>query len=202
MDRYRSSRWKRYQPLLDLIPEECVVEEELYSKHYKRRSGNITKQPCRQDGETFMSMWRDILFIWIISPTLLVAQFHASLALKSEKDMSLSWRELAPTILLFSTAAWLYRRNIPVRINNTDDHDDKVEPLPLLVVLLPEIFVGTVLFLAGVRNLTRALDVLLSSIVILSALAASLTRPHDKKSGEANQDKMQMAWDLSITSFV
>jgi hypothetical protein len=203
MCRYKSPRWKRYQPLLDLIPEECVVEEGFYNKMLGRIPEECAVEGLynkinRQDGETFMFMWRDILFIWIIFPALLFAQFHVSLALESEEDMPLSWRKLAPAILLFSTTAWLYRRNIC--IENADDHDGKAGPLPLLVVLLPEIFMGAVQVLASVQNLTRALDVLLASSIILTALAACLTRPHDKKSGKANQEKM--TWDRSFVSFV
>jgi hypothetical protein len=170
---------KRYQPLLEHIPEECFFEEGLYCT--KKTISN------RLDDEAFMSMWRDILFIWIIFPALLFVQFHLSLGLEDE-DMSLpalSWRNLAPAILLFSASSWFYRRNVCM-IDNADVNDDRkaaVEPLPLALVLLPEMFVGTVVILASVlHNATRALDVLLTSIVILSALAACLSRPsHENK---------------------
>jgi hypothetical protein len=157
------------------------MEEGLYNK--------INRQ---DDDETRMSsMWRDILFIWIIFPVLLFAQFHVTLASDSEEDMPL--RKLAPAILLFSATAWFYRRTI-VCIENAaaaDHRADEAEPLPLGVVLLPEIFVGTVLiFLASAQNVARALDVLLTSIIILSALAACIKRPHDSKSGALYYDKL------------
>jgi hypothetical protein len=207
----RSYHWKRHQPLLGHIPEECAIEEGLYDATKKTTMGRCNR-------ETFMSLWRDILFIWIIFPILLFAQFHvSSLGQESgdqEEDMSLplSWRKLAPAILLFSVTAWFYRRNVCIIDNEYNENDyNAIEPLPLGLVLLPEIFVGTVLLLASVlQNATRALDVLLFSIVILSALAACLSRrpppppPHEHDTMKfgyeaANLDKATtFTWDTFL----